>query len=104
MLVDQQMKKSISFSPNKTQFQKTKGEGGIIADTFFGELDSFIRYKDENGVEKEVDKQVEPFAEILLNVIGIKDLYESWEMMYQNVIEDYETENVRIFLHWICRK
>ena len=30
----------------------------------------------------------------MMNVIGIKDMYEAWEMMYQNVIEDYKTAEV----------
>ena len=32
----------------------------------------------------------EVFAEILLNVIGIKDLYEAWENHYYNLLEDYK--------------
>ena len=92
---DASLRKSfMSLSPQKTQIEKTKGEGGVVAETFYGQLSSFIKYKDTNGQEQMVKKKEEPFAEILLNVIGIKDLYESWENMYQNAIEDYETENV----------
>jgi hypothetical protein len=37
----------------------------------------------------------EHFAEILMNVIDIKDLYEAWENMYQNTIEGFTTPTVR---------
>jgi len=73
----------------------------VVAETFYGQLSSFIKYKDTNGQEQMVKKKEEPFAEILLNVIGIKDLYESWENMYQNAIEDYETENVMCLINQI---
>jgi hypothetical protein len=34
------------ISPSKLQAEKALEEGGIIADTFFGQLQSFIQYKD----------------------------------------------------------
>ena len=74
-------KMSLSMSPNKTQLQKISGEGGFIVDTFFGEITSFITYQDANE-GKHVQTVKEHFAEILMNVIGIKDLYEAWENMY----------------------
>jgi hypothetical protein len=55
-------------------------EGGIIADTFFGQLQSFIQYKDSEGNAKSQEVN-EIFAEVLLSIIGTKDLYESWENM-----------------------
>jgi hypothetical protein len=67
-------------TPSKLLAEKTLEEGGIIADTFFGQLQSFIQYKDsqENMKFQEVN---ESFAEVLLSIIGTKDLYESWENM-----------------------
>ncbi len=37
-----------------------------------------------------------------MNVIGIKDLYEAWENMYQNQVDDYFTPNVIISLIYYC--
>lgn len=62
--------------------QKTKGEGGIISDTFFGLVNSQISFLDkESGQNKQIVTE-EPFEEIMMNVIGIKDMYEAWENMY----------------------
>lgn len=36
----------------KSQAQKTKEEGGIIAETFFGEIQSFIEYRTSQGEDK----------------------------------------------------
>lgn len=36
-----------------------------------------------------------------MNVIGIKDLYEAWENMYQNNVDDYITPNVIIYINVI---
>lgn len=53
----------------------------MIAETFFGQLQSFIQYKDcaQNLQYQEVN---ETFAEVMLSIIGTKDMYESWENMY----------------------
>ena len=40
------MRKSFCISPSKSQIEKTKGEGGVIADTFYGLLNSVISFKD----------------------------------------------------------
>ena len=42
------LRKSMHMSPSKSQVEKTRGEGGLIAETFYGELVSFINYKDPN--------------------------------------------------------
>ena len=74
---------NLSISPAKSTKAKTLEGGGIVGENFFGQLNSFIKYR--QGEEfKEVEKKSEPFAEILLNVIGLKDIYEAWERMYEN--------------------
>lgn len=69
------------LSPQKSLIEKTRDEGGFIAETFFGLLCSLIHYRDKDGNEKCINKK-ETFAEILINVIGFKDIYEAWETMY----------------------
>jgi hypothetical protein len=43
----------------------------------------------------------------MLNVIGIKDLYEAWENMYHNIINDYKTpegeKTNAIKIDWISK-
>jgi len=34
------------------------------------------------------------FAEVIMNVLGTKDLYEAWEKSYQATIDDYRTTEV----------
>lgn len=33
----------------------------------------------------------------MMNVLGTKELYEAWENMYHDYIEDYRTSEVRIY-------
>ena len=40
---------TMSTTPLKSQAQRTEEEGGVIAETFFGQLQSFIHYKDGKG-------------------------------------------------------
>ena len=50
--IKKQASSMLALSPMKSQSQKTVEEGGVIADTFFGKLQSFIHYKDTQGEEK----------------------------------------------------
>lgn len=43
---------SVQLSQAKSQAQRTEEEGGVIGDTFFGHLKSFIHYKDTLGQDK----------------------------------------------------
>ena len=61
----------------------------MILDTFFGQLKSIVSFK-ENGDTKLLEIQ-ETFAEVMMNVIGTKDLYEAWENMYHDSIDGYKT-------------
>lgn len=61
-----------SQSPSKHQ-RIIELESGIIRDTFNGELVSFVHYKDKTGEDK-VQQMNEAFLEILVNVIGNKEL------------------------------
>jgi hypothetical protein len=45
---------------------------------------------DRNGDKKFKNIQ-ESFSEIFLRVIGIHDLYEAWENLYENNIKGYAT-------------
>jgi hypothetical protein len=74
---------------------KVEEEGGFIADTFFGHLQSYIHYKNKNGEEKFQEVR-ESFADVLLNALSTKDLYEAWENMYQDLIDGYKTPEVRM--------
>lgn len=51
---------------------------------------TLIHYKDKEGHDKIVEAK-DIFSEIMMNVIGIKDQYEAWELMYQNQVDDYKT-------------
>jgi Ubiquitin carboxyl-terminal hydrolase len=96
--------KRIQSTPVKSQAQRTQEEGGIIAETFFGQLRSIIQYSDSQGVEQ-IQEVNETFIEVMLNVIGTKSMYEAWENLCQNVIDGYETpENEKtqaIKVEWI---
>ncbi len=45
MVMSRKPSSMIQLTPVKSQTQKTVEEGGVIAETFFGKLQSFIHYK-----------------------------------------------------------
>jgi len=81
------------MSPVKSQAQEVEEKGGIISQTFLGQLTSLLDYKDKNNDAK-VQEIKEVFSEIMLNVIGFNNLYEAWESMCYNYVEDYKTPEV----------
>ena len=56
-------------------------------------MQTFLSYKDKNSEEKFTEVR-DVFAEVIMNVLGTKDLYEAWEKSYQASIEDYRTTEV----------
>ena len=78
--------------------EKARVEGGVISETFFGLTESAIQYELQKGATRDARSVAtqEVFAEILVNVVGISDLYEAWENMYENVIEDYLTPEQQV--------
>ena len=70
-----------TLSQEKSIIERAVEEGGIISEAFFGQLETFIEFTDKSGKDQTI-KIKEAFAEVLLNVIGIKDLYEAWENHY----------------------
>lgn len=62
----------------------------MIVDTFFGQLNSTISYLDKSG-QQQIQEVKETFAEVMMNVIGTKDLYEAWENLYHDSVDDYKT-------------
>ena len=56
---------------------------------------SYIQYKDKSGEDK-IQQITEAFLEIMINVLGTKELYEALENMYYSTIDDYSTPEVSL--------
>ena len=56
-------------------------------------MQTFLSYKDKNNEEKFTEVR-DVFAEVMMSVLGTKDLYEAWENSYQATIDDYRTTEV----------
>lgn len=58
-------------------------------------MNSLIHYTTANGDKKTQDVR-EAFIEVMVSALETKNLYEAWENMCQDIIEGYQTPEVRL--------
>lgn len=78
----------------KSQAQRIEEEGGVIAETFFGKLKSFIQYRLTGEQEEKFVEVQDSFVEVMLSALNTKNMYEAWDSSVQCQIEDYQTPEV----------
>ena len=51
----------------------------LISQNFRGKLRRIIKYTGSDGKNRQIEKVVDSFAAIMVNVIGFKDVFNAWE-------------------------
>jgi hypothetical protein len=64
----------------------------LISQSFRGKLRRVIKYTGSDGKNRRIEKVVDSFAAIMVNVIGHKDVLNAWEEQLTTVIEDFKED------------
>lgn len=61
------------------KIHKKMMDDDLISQNFKGKLRRIISYTGSDGKHRQIEKVVDSFAAIMVNVIGFKDVFNAWE-------------------------
>ena len=62
-----------------SKIQQKMMDEDLISQNFRGKLRRIIKYTGSDGKNRQIEKVVDSFAAIMVNVIGFKDVLNAWE-------------------------
>lgn len=67
-------------------------DNDLISQNFRCKLRRVISYTGSDGKNRSIEKVVDNFAAIMVNVIGFKDVFNAWEEQVETTIDDFKED------------